>query len=191
MTLGFTQLHTAVLPYLLFSAVKRRSYETYHSLITQSKKASVEPYFTAPYTSLWRGEYSYKNFTFMRFDIFTEVTMESNIFQNVTPSSPVEYYWRFRGTYYLYLHERRANEAINQQPALLAGHLHGLIFTLKMEAVNSAETPVNVCRAVRCAIQEVCAAYFRYRCGVYFGCGSVVALSKLQGLASQQISFVT
>jgi hypothetical protein len=67
---------------------------------------------------------------------------------DVTPCSPVEVRWRFGGTYYL-LHQGRryAKQATNKTSdfcLLLARTLFNNTSTMKMKAVHSSETLLNI-----------------------------------------------
>jgi hypothetical protein len=54
-------------------------------------------------------------FEFIGFDILTVVTLKMVIFWDVTPSSPVEVYRCFGGTYCLCLQDRRISQATSEE----------------------------------------------------------------------------
>jgi hypothetical protein len=81
----------------------------------------------------------------IRFEVPTAVTMNSTVFWELTPSSLVDVYWCFGGTYCLYLQGRRVRQA---NSTILAACL-AYSSTLKMEAVRFPETPANFYQTTR------------------------------------------
>lgn len=79
------------------------------------------------------------------FYILAIVTMNSAVFWNMTPYSPVEHHEPFNWTYCLHLQDRRARQADNQregnsnQSILLVAYSSSLI----IEAVSSTETSIT------------------------------------------------
>jgi hypothetical protein len=72
------------------------------------------------------------------------VTVRNTIFWDVTPCSSVGIYRHFGGMYCFYIQGRRVSQASNKHVAALA-----YSSTLKMGAVRSSETSVNLDQTTR------------------------------------------
>jgi hypothetical protein len=81
------------------------------------------------------------------FEVFTMVVMESTIFWDITPCSPLKFNRRFGGTYRLHLQGLLAT-------CFHAGFLLAYFSTLKMEAICSSETTFHFQQTTRAYIPE-------------------------------------
>jgi hypothetical protein len=83
--------------------------------------------------------------TYERLEVPPRITAKSILIWNVTRCSLVQFYWRFRATYSLHFLQRRASPAsYSQAECLLVSKLLSQLSVLKMEAVNTSETPVKL-----------------------------------------------
>jgi hypothetical protein len=96
---------------------------------------------------------------FRKFDYKDEIKLKSTIFWYITPCSPFRVNRRFVGTYHLHLHGRKINK---QQTSVKAGSKQSPGY-LKMEAICSTETSVDIQRTTRRYIPEDSTLY-NHRC---------------------------
>jgi hypothetical protein len=84
------------------------------------------------------------------FEVFTEVVIKSTVFWNITLCSPLNVNRRFGGKYRLHIQGRRISRARNQRESRWQAYS----CTLKMEAICSSETLVDIQRTTRRYISE-------------------------------------
>jgi hypothetical protein len=83
-------------------------------------------------------ENTFVNFHKVGYEVLTAVVMNSFVFLDITPYSPLKFDRRFGGTCRLYLHSRRNKATCFTLVSCLA-----YSSTLKMEATSSSETSVG------------------------------------------------
>jgi hypothetical protein len=89
---------------------------------------------------------------------------KSSIFWDMTPCSPLELNWCFRGTYRLHLRGKRISQARNQRgPRSKHSSCSAYSLTLQTEAIYSSETSVDTQRTTQRYIPED-GTLHKYRC---------------------------
>jgi hypothetical protein len=76
------------------------------------------------------------------FEVLTAVVMKKSIFWDITPCSPLQMKWCFRGTCCLHLQDQRISRLF-LSPALTLVSCSTYFSNLKMEATCSSETSVD------------------------------------------------
>jgi hypothetical protein len=112
---------------------------------------------------------------FVRFKVFTAVTIKNDVFLDVMPCGSCKN-WRFGRKYPLHLQDRKSveQETNLQQVTKQNGLLLGWYPTLKVEAISSAETWVHI-RTTRHYIPEN-GNIHNYRCENLKSCNRIAIL---------------